>query len=473
MSQPAPLSSSHIKRSASEQLEEPPTKRADIHDKFSLDYGHHREHFSADRRLAPEISRAETAQFQDYSKDMDWTGDAVQDVDDSDEEFLDAQENFIQGGAQESAASIIETATGHLNDRNADVKNRAGNSPLREMMEIEEIDEAPEARWSQENGTAEVEEIKQEMSGENKIVESAQPMLQLTKNTHNVKPETISFACDSSDESEDGDADTKSNCESSNAENETKNDHAQKTGEPQAPISIEDDEPFEDMFAATFGNNKEKSQTQSSIEEEDSVTSFSGAPGKKNCTSGVHATTIRHGSCGRHISTPPSTPPPTVSSRPVPPPRRRPDITRDLSHNLVRHEKFHTRAQLLIPRLPNHENFNWTRRYWIAVLIEGKRITKSTSEKDFVWMKGNRFSTVATVFHSYALAVMANPDDLALVLGSERVEMTDQMQELDYFNDRLVVFKAVKIGGNEMEVEGRSLVQGVVPESATITLDFD
>jgi hypothetical protein len=204
-------------------------------------------------------------------------------------------------------------------------------------------------------------------------------------------------------------------------------------------------------------------------EDEDANSAFSSGLSKK-FVSGVHKTTIRNGSSDRHTSTPPAT---TNTSRPAPPPRRRPDVCRDIATDLVRHEKVHHRVQLLIPRLPNYENFDWTRRYWIAVLIEGKKIRNTTTEKDFVWMKGNRVTTVATVFHSYALAVMADPEDLALVLGSEGVEMTDQMEELDYFNDRLVVFRAVRVEGNEEEAEGRSLVPGVVPESELITLDLD
>lgn len=71
--------------------------------------------------------------------------------------------------------------------------------------------------------------------------------------------------------------------------------------------------------------------------------------------------------------------------------RQGPGIDRDLSISLQKHFKFHDRVVRLVPRL-NAEDFDWSRRYWIAVLLLGKKAKNATSEKDFIWMKGNRLS---------------------------------------------------------------------------------
>lgn len=120
------------------------------------------------------------------------------------------------------------------------------------------------------------------------------------------------------------------------------------------------------------------------------------------------------------------------------------DIHRDRAYYLNAHWKFHDRVMNYVPRLPNDSSFDWDRRYWIAVLIEGKQPRNVNSEKDFIWMKGNRYSTVCTVFHMYANTVLSDKEDLVLLLGVEKPEMSVQMQSLDYFSDRLIVMKAVK-----------------------------
>lgn len=441
-----------IKRSASEQFEESPAKRVNITGKLNPDLGSDRGNFTSQHKLIPVISRAETAQFQDCTRDNTGKQD-----ENSDDEFVDAHEHVGgQGGFLDSAAAAaadIELTAAQFVGNEVQAKSEAEESTLQEMMENEEMTDSNASKQSQKIEKAEAAETTEEIPGDNR----------------------------------------------SKAEHQTE-DHQKEEEEEESPASVssEDEdsspEPFEDIFASTFGARKPKSEstlnTSNTLICTDPNTTFSSNNlNNKLFTSGLHATTIHHYSSNDkslHPSTPPSTPSPpttttnnlsttTISRQAQPPPRRRPDIVRDLSLPLIHHEKFHTLTRNLISRLPNHENYNWTRRYWIAVLIQGKKSRKRSnlSESDFVWMKGNRFSTVSTVFHSYALAVMANPEDLALILGSEKVEMEDQMQELDYFSDRLVVFRAVKVQGNAREAEGRSLVKGVVPEEAIISLDLD
>ena len=146
------------------------------------------------------------------------------------------------------------------------------------------------------------------------------------------------------------------------------------------------------------------------------------------------------------------------SSAPVQLPNR----TTYVSRHLTMHYRLHIRAMELIPRLKEHHTLDWPRRYWIAVLLEGKKPKNANSEKDFIWMKGNKFSTVSTIWHKYQTTTMADPDDLVLMLGREHVEFKDEAQHLDYFADRLLVFRALK--KNSPEAVGKSLVEGVIKE---------
>lgn len=141
--------------------------------------------------------------------------------------------------------------------------------------------------------------------------------------------------------------------------------------------------------------------------------------------------------------------------------RSGPDIDRDLSPGLRAHWRFHDRVAHLIPRL-NAPDFDWSRRYWIAVLNHEKVAKNAKSEKDFVWMKGNRLSTGKTIWHRYVETTAADLDTTVLMLGHEKLEMTDCMEECDFFGDRLVVLRAVE-GPKEMRNE-KSLTEGLIKE---------
>ncbi|KAK4498106.1 hypothetical protein PRZ48_010762 [Zasmidium cellare] len=142
-----------------------------------------------------------------------------------------------------------------------------------------------------------------------------------------------------------------------------------------------------------------------------------------------------------------------------------PDIDRDLSVSLRMHFRFHDRVYNLVPRL-NAPDFEWSRRYWIAVLTHTKQAKNATNEKDFVWMKGNRLSTGKTILHKYAETTMVDVEATVLMLGHERLGERDTMEECDFFGDRLVVLRAVEVeeGDGVGKLRERSLVEGLVKE---------
>ncbi|EME81142.1 uncharacterized protein MYCFIDRAFT_176455 [Pseudocercospora fijiensis CIRAD86] len=133
----------------------------------------------------------------------------------------------------------------------------------------------------------------------------------------------------------------------------------------------------------------------------------------------------------------------------------KPTIPRDLGKSLRAFQKFHTRVLHLIPRLPNWSSLP-ARRYWIAVLhMDRKPTSSSLSEKDFLWMKGNRFSTISTIWNSYQTRSMCDPEDFVLVSRGEVLGMEVKAEELDWFGEKLVVLRAMR------KVEAREVVATV------------
>lgn len=137
-----------------------------------------------------------------------------------------------------------------------------------------------------------------------------------------------------------------------------------------------------DLFESTFGQTKAE---ESCVEDEIATisTRFVAAEHTKGCTS------IR----GPPTPTPDSSNFDTASAQALercdhPPP----NPIKDRSWALRRLTRFHDRAKDLIPRLPLPAH-----RYWIGVLHMGKNPDIFKVEKDFLWLKGNRFSTVQTV----------------------------------------------------------------------------
>lgn len=146
---------------------------------------------------------------------------------------------------------------------------------------------------------------------------------------------------------------------------------------------------------------------------------------------------------------------------PVPP---NPD--KDLCKNLIEFEKFKNRAVDLIPCLPLAE-----KRYWIGVLHENVRTKTVKNETDFLWMKGNRLTTVSTVWYTYSTTTAS--EGFVLLLGHQRPGFNDRMEELDYFNEKKIIFRAM----NEKSAfaKGKEMCEGVIPpeivQSEVIELD--
>ncbi|KAI7208141.1 hypothetical protein KC333_g9240 [Hortaea werneckii] len=127
------------------------------------------------------------------------------------------------------------------------------------------------------------------------------------------------------------------------------------------------------------------------------------------------------------------------------------------------HRKFHERAKACKPQLKLAEH-----RYLIAVASPERDASRCKDEKHFVWMKGNRMTTVETVWHEYRTAALI--ETFVLLLGNvEKVDFADQVQNLDYFNDKLILFRAVD--PRDPEAKGRRIDEGIVPEGEVIELE--
>lgn len=144
-----------------------------------------------------------------------------------------------------------------------------------------------------------------------------------------------------------------------------------------------------------------------------------------------------------------STPPP--SPKASQPSHKEPDLVKDIRKSLQQWRKFHTHVKTLIPRLPLAPH-----RYWIAVLHLGKKTRDAKTEKHFTWMKGNRLTTISTIWHTYATTTVSS--DFVLMHGFERLEMSDRCEEVDYFGDRFILLRAVDEGSKE--AAGRELAAG-------------
>lgn len=155
-----------------------------------------------------------------------------------------------------------------------------------------------------------------------------------------------------------------------------------------------------------------------------------------------------------------------------------PVAPRDVAPELTRYEKLHHTALALVSRLPNYQTFPWTRRYWIAVCLHttpsGKPL-KKLSEKDFMWMKGHKDSTVSTVWHSYQMRTLCG-EDLVLVCRGEICDLEMRAEELDWFGQRLVVFRAMEGEAAEKQREmGGKLGSGIgiVPREEQVVVEVE
>jgi hypothetical protein len=140
-----------------------------------------------------------------------------------------------------------------------------------------------------------------------------------------------------------------------------------------------------------------------------------------------------------------------------------PDPAKDIPSQVVRHKEFHDRVREYKPKLKLI-----SRRYWIGVLNEKTKPQNAKQESDFTWMKGNRFTTVETVWQIYSSLMQET--EFVLMLAGERFEgkakvkgeLAKQVktEELDYFNDKMVIFRIVQ--EHAPEARGRGISEGLV-----------
>ncbi|KAK5135727.1 hypothetical protein LTR08_004713 [Meristemomyces frigidus] len=216
-----------------------------------------------------------------------------------------------------------------------------------------------------------------------------------------------------------------------------------------------DIEAEEDLFASTFANKARQTPRRAGQgdDEDDEYDSPS-----SRVTSAHPPQTLP-------TTTPP--PPPPNTQKPPPPPHPPPSnlyptAPQDFSPSLRAHQRFRARCIPFIPRLPLPAH-----RYWIGVLPADRKPHNIREEKQVVWMKGNRVTTVQTVWHSYQTSTMT--EGFVLLLGGvEKVGMAVRCEEMDYFGDRKVLFWAVKVGG--VGAGGRLVSEGCVPQ-AVVEID--
>ena len=218
-----------------------------------------------------------------------------------------------------------------------------------------------------------------------------------------------------------------------------------------------------DLFESTFGNRRAEDSPDDGDSDDDNgkenLTQNQEKPKSKDYVMETNFAEPEHvNGCKntRGPSTPPDSPQETKSQPPGP---RPPNPDKDISLNLRRQKRFHDRAIDYIPRLPLAKH-----RYWIGVLNVGVKAENFSKEKDFTWMKGNRLTTVETVWNMYQQVTAT--DGIVLLLGFERVENKDRVEELDYFNDGKVIFRAVE--GKEPGAEGRELCEGLIPKEVAV-----
>jgi hypothetical protein len=196
-------------------------------------------------------------------------------------------------------------------------------------------------------------------------------------------------------------------------------------------------------------------------------------PQSQQASQGQHSSGC---SGSRGASTPPATPPPqaTQASKTEAEIKtqseeklgerdwRGPDDLRDVAKPFLREKRWHDKVAHLHPDVPLASH-----RYWIGVLNVGQDPRTASKETHFTWMKGNRLTTVETVRNIYAATTM---HEGAFMMGGERPEDQDRMEELDLFNDKVVLFKIVEEGTPASK--GRRITEGLVTKPTVfITLD--
>lgn len=135
-----------------------------------------------------------------------------------------------------------------------------------------------------------------------------------------------------------------------------------------------------------------------------------------------------------------------------------PDDLRDVSKPIQREKRWHDKVAHLHPQVPLAPH-----RYWIGILNPNVLPRNACKETHFTWMKGNRLTTVETVRKVYAATTML---ELVFMMGGERPEDGDRMEQLDLFNDKIVLFSVVEEGTPESV--GRKITEGLVTKEREV-----
>ncbi|GAB7344344.1 hypothetical protein MBLNU457_2207t1 [Dothideomycetes sp. NU457] len=103
----------------------------------------------------------------------------------------------------------------------------------------------------------------------------------------------------------------------------------------------------------------------------------------------------------------------------------------------IREQKaLHKKALALRPTMPAN-------RYCIGILNPRKLPKNVRKEDDFVWMKGHKNITVNTVWHQYRQQT-GEADNFELVIQGFTPKKELRMGELDFYNDKHVIFRAIR-----------------------------
>lgn len=163
------------------------------------------------------------------------------------------------------------------------------------------------------------------------------------------------------------------------------------------------------------------------------------------------------------VDTPGATPPVTPAREPSTTFHEQawqgPNEHKDLSRTYTKYREFQAKAKAL---KPNHSLA--THRYWIGVLHPGVSPKNPYKEDQFMWLKGNRLTTVETVMEAFGTQYIKQ--DFVLMLGAERLEKEVMMEECDLMNDKVVILRYMD--EEDVQAKGREISGTLVTKEIPI-----
>lgn len=202
----------------------------------------------------------------------------------------------------------------------------------------------------------------------------------------------------------------------------TANEKAEEEIEEQPAEGVDGDE--DDLFQQTFGKSAPKNDDSDEDADDDDENNDKPRPAQAPTAPAAdfdHKLFIATLSSNKTPNTTTTAPAPATTkpkSTPKPPTSGLlpPTLPTHLAHNLRKQHSFHHTALNFLPRLPLAAH-----RYWIGVLKLGVPPRATQSEKNFIWMKGNRKTTVETVWRAFCLAcAVESAEGVVLLVGFER-----------------------------------------------------